>query len=198
MDVTVLANHVALDYLAVEDVGHTVHIVMTGQNLEVAVIARDGHVVVQHILTREVYHRCYRIVEHRQHRIAATILETREILVVGRHVLSGKRCHGVGKTHVRGVFHQLSLQHVAGAVLLVRQRSDEDGIVNHRREQQFRLLRVRQLLIAADTELVVSACKEPCESIIIGRKDGLTTRLVQNLRIPQVLYQLTVRCERAL
>ena len=81
------------------------------------------------------------------------------------------------------MLHQLALQHVAGIVLLVRQRTYEDGIVDHRREQQLCLLRVRQLIIAANTKLVLSPCKESCKGIIIGREDRLTTSLAQHLGI---------------
>ena len=116
----------------VKDVGVTVSIVVTGKNLEVAVVAGDGHVVVKHILTGEVYHRRYGVVEDGEHAAAAASLEAREILVVSRQLVGAKLAHSIRQTHVGGVLHQLTLKHVASSVLLVRQRTHEDGVVEHR------------------------------------------------------------------
>ena len=137
--IAVLAHDVALHHLTVEDVCIAIDVVMAGKYLEVAVGTSHGHIVFQHILTGEVYHRGYSIVEHSEHGTAC-ILETRVILVVGWHSLGGERGHSVCETHVRGVLHQLALKHRALGILLVRQCADEDGIVEHRREQQFSLL----------------------------------------------------------
>ena len=118
MDITVLTNHVALDNLMVKDVGGAIDKVMACQDLEVALVARHGHVIVKHILSREVHHRSHRVVEHGQHGVA-TILKPREILVVNRHVLRCKIVHRIGETHVGSMFDQLSLLHFAGGILFV-------------------------------------------------------------------------------
>ena len=145
-----------------------------------------------------MYHRGNRVVEHGQHLAAPAVLETCEVLVVGRQILCCILGHSVGQAHVRGVFHQLTLQHVARSILHVRQRTHENGVVEHRREQQFSLLRVCQRLVAAGTKLVVAACEEPRKGIVIGWEDSLTTRLIQHIRITQVLNQPAVRIERTL
>ena len=119
MDITVLADYVALDHLVVEDISITIVIRMTSKHLEVALVACDGHIVVQHILAREVHHRSHGIVEYSKHRIAVGRLETRKILVVCRHLLGLERCHSISQTHVGAVLHQLALQHIACAVLAV-------------------------------------------------------------------------------
>ena len=50
----------------IENVGVTISIVATRQNLKIAIVTRDGHVPVQHVLTRQMNHRDIGIVEHCQ------------------------------------------------------------------------------------------------------------------------------------
>ena len=142
-------------------------------------------------------HRGHGVVKDGQHRRAG-ILEPCEVLVVGRHGRGLELGDGIRQTHVRGVLHQLALLHLTGSVLLVGQRADEDGIVDHRREQQFSFLLVGELFVAADAKLVVSPCKEPCKGFIVGREDGLTTSLAQHVRVPQVVNQPAIGAEGTL
>ena len=198
MDITVLANHVALDHLVVEDVSIAIAVLMTSQHLEIALATCHCHVIVQHILASEVHHRSYGVVKYSKHRIAIGRLEAREILVVSRHLLSFERHHRIRQTHVGAVLDQLALQHIACTVLAVRQRTHQHGVVEHSREKQLSFLSVCQLVVAADTKLVVSAFKEFGESIIIGREDSLTTRSTQHIGITQVINQLAIRIKRTL
>ena len=75
MDITVLTYDIGLYHLAVEYISIAINIVLTGQHLEIAVVARHSHVVVQHILTRQMHHRCYRVVKHSQN-LTVSALET--------------------------------------------------------------------------------------------------------------------------
>ena len=73
MDVTVLAYDIALNHLTVEDVCNAICIVVACENLKVAVAARHSHVIVQHILARQMNHRRNGIVEHGQYRVPASL-----------------------------------------------------------------------------------------------------------------------------
>ena len=183
MDITVLANHITLNHFAVEDVSIAINIVLSGQHLEVAVVTSHRHVVIQHVLSRQMHHRRYCVVKNCQNRAAAACLETREVLVVGRHLLNREWGYCIRKTHVCGMFHQLALEHVSRIVLHVGQRTNEDGVVDHGREQQLCFLRMSQLFITAHSKLVVSPCKESCKGFIIGREDRLTTSFTQHFGV---------------
>ena len=121
MHIAVLAGHVAINHLVVEDVGGALGVGAAGENGEVALVAQRGDVVVEHVLTRQVHHHGARVVAHHVDALVVVLLP---VTVALGHV--GQRGHvldAVDDAHVGGMLHGSALHGVVGAVAGVGQQA---------------------------------------------------------------------------
>ena len=135
MDITVLTGHVARNHLVVEDICATFRIRSTRQDGKVALLTAHGDVVVKHVLTSEVNHHRASGIAHDVH-AAALLAILVPILIVLWQVLAVDVSHRVDDADARLVLHSLTLHHVRRSTRYVRQHTQQQRIVDHRRIQQ--------------------------------------------------------------
>ena len=185
VDVTVLTGHVGIDNLVAENVGRAFIVVvgLTGNHLEVAVLATGGDAVAGHLLHGEVHHHRARGVHDH---VDALIVELLPIDIVLRQVGSTIEVgDGVNDVGTGGVLHSNTRGNTRCIVRHVRQHFHEDGVVEHRRVEQLFLHGFCQVFILPDAPRVVLV--ETLECLVVGREYGLRTSLLQRFRVAQIV-----------
>ena len=195
VDVAVLASHVLIDDLVVEDIGRGVVgiVAFAGKNLEVGAVAGRGDVVVHHLLPRKVHHHGPGSVLHKVN--ALIIIRCPPAVVLWHLRGSIEMGHGVGDAHRGLVLQRQPVLHRGRPARHVGEHAYQQCIVEHGAVEQQFLLRHGELFVARHAPGV--ALEETLESLVIGREHRLAAGARERRAVAQVVNQPQVRGKRA-
>ena len=192
MDVTILTGDVALHDTIIEDVRSTFCKGSTRKDSKVAFLAKRLDIIVQHILTCQVYHHRTRIVADKIYALAGIFLP---IDITLRHFFFRHELDRVNHAHIGCVLQSRTLHRGICSIAGIGQHVKKQRIVKHRRIEKQLLLGDGEFSITLHTPFVVF--EESLKSVIVGREHRLRSCTIEGLGIAKIVNEMQVIRESA-